>query len=472
MAVYLTLTVSGLPGPQNPFAFIEKCLQYKLFRKLMIIVLDRAIPYWAEAFAACGEIRLFSGSDLKPEMIRNADALIVRSVTPVRAPLLDDSSVRFVAAACAGIDHIDRNYLKQRRVAFAHAAGSNANAVSEYIVTALHVVAARRRWKLKSKSLGIIGVGNVGSLVAQKARALDMDVLLCDPPLRDRTGDTRYRSFDDVIKADILTFHVPLTREGPYPTWHLLDRRTLDRLAPGQFLINSSRGAVFDNRELKRALQKGKIAGAVLDVWEGEPGIDYSLLEWADIGTPHIAGTTLDGKIRATEMVHEECCRFFGRESSGSLEELYPDLRKIRPEKADADQKVILSVLRQVYDITVNDADLRALESLPRERAAESFERLRTHQVLRPEFPHFIVEIEEQQKHLKDIFTGLGFQVLESLKQSMKPKRLQYSKESIFKKYRLLSAVRGGTKTDTDSKRDRVCYLFNSGSCFNGRFVL
>jgi erythronate-4-phosphate dehydrogenase len=378
----------------------------------MIIALDQAMPYWEEAFSKLGEIRLFSGRDLKPEVIHDADALIVRSITPVREHLLDNSSVRFVAAACVGTDHIDLAYLKKRGVAFAYAAGCNANAVSEYIAAALHVIAARRGWKLKNKSLGVIGVGNVGSRVARKARALGMELLLCDPPLRDLTGDPQFQSFDEVLKADILSFHVPLTREAPYPTWHMLDRRTLDRLSSTQFLINASRGAVFDNRELKCALQENKIGGAVLDVWEGEPQIDYSLLELVDIGTPHLAGTTLDGKIKATEMVRDEFCQFFGMKASGNMDELYPGPQKVHPRNGDCNQDVIASMLQQVYDITQNDADLRAIGSLPKERAAESFEHLRIRQILRPEFPHFVVELKEQQKDLAAIFTNLGFKVI------------------------------------------------------------
>jgi erythronate-4-phosphate dehydrogenase len=378
----------------------------------MIIALDQAMPYWEEAFSKLGEIRLFSGNDLKPEIIRDADALIARSVTPVRAPLLDHSSVRFVAAACAGIDQIDRTYLKKREVAFGYAAGCNADAVSEYIVTALHVMAARRGWDLRSKSLAVIGVGNVGSRVARKACALGMEVLLCDPPLHDLTGDTRYQSFEDVLKADILSFHVPLLRDGPYPTWHMMDRRALDCLKPEQILINSSRGAVVDNQELKYALQEKRIAGAVLDVWEGEPRIDYSLLELVDIGTPHLAGTTLDGKIKATEMVRDEFCRFFGMKASGNMNELYPNPQKVLPENGKSNQDVILSVLQQIFSLTQHDADLRALGAFTKERAAANFEQLRIRQVLRPEFHHFVVEIEEQQKELADIFAGLGFKVI------------------------------------------------------------
>jgi erythronate-4-phosphate dehydrogenase len=375
----------------------------------MIIALDQAIPYWETAFSEFGEIRPFSGRDLKIEEIRDADALIVRSVTPVRAPLLEKSSVRFVAAASAGIDHIDPAYLKNCGISFGYAAGCNANAVSEYIVTALHIIAARRGWVLKNKSIAIIGVGNVGSRVLQKARAIGMEVLLCDSPLHDLTGETQYRPFNEVLEADILSFHVPLTRDGPYPTWHMVDRNALYRLSPAQFLINSSRGAVFDNRELRIALQEGRIAGAVMDVWEEEPQVDYSLLELVDIGTPHLAGTTLDGKIRATEMVRDEFCRFFGLKPSGNMNALYPSARHISPEKANSNQYAILSVLRQIVDMRRHDADLRATGSFPAEQAAENFERLRTGAVLRPEFNHFIVDLPEQHGDLAATFAGLGF---------------------------------------------------------------
>jgi len=381
------------------------------FENAMIIALDQAIPYWREAFSEFGEIRPFAARDLTPENIRDADALIVRSVTPIQSPLLDGSSVRFVAAASAGVDHIDPAYLAKLGISFGYAAGCNANSVSEHILTALHVVAGRRAWVLKEKSLAVIGVGHVGSRVARKAQAIGMKVLLCDPPLRDSTGDRRYLPFHAVLEADILTFHVPLTREGPYPTLHMLDRQILDRLTPGQFLINSSRGGVFDNRELKRALLEHTIAGAVLDVWEGEPRIDYELLDLVDIGTPHLAGTSLDGKIRATEMVRDELCRFCGTGSSANMSALYPGAGHIRPAEGTSDQGAVLSVLRQAYDITGNDANLRALASLPENQAAEGFERLRTGCALRPEFHHYIVELSGQHRDLGEIFAGLGFKL-------------------------------------------------------------
>jgi erythronate-4-phosphate dehydrogenase len=317
----------------------------------MIIAVDQAIPYWKEAFSPFGEIRPFSGRSWKPEDIRDADALIVRTITPVNADILEDSSVRFVGAASAGVDHVDQDYLKKKGIRFSHATGCNANAVSEYILTALHVLASRRGWELKGRSLAVIGVGNVGSRVAAKARALGMEVALCDPPLRDATGNTQYQNLDHVLGADFLSLHVPLTTDGSYPTWHMFNRKILSGLSSRQFLINSARGPVVDNIELRSALRELKISGAILDVWEEEPRVDYSLLELLDIGTPHIAGTSLDGKVRATEMIREELCRYAGIQSSWDTDAYYPDPGLIRPDRRSAGQDVILSALVQVFDI-------------------------------------------------------------------------------------------------------------------------
>jgi len=375
----------------------------------MIIALDHAIPYWEDAFSELGNIRPLSGKELKPENIRGVDALIVRSITPVNASLLDGSSIRFVAAASAGIDHIDQDYLNKRGIYFCYAAGCNADAASEYAITALNAIASRKEWKLKGKSLAVIGVGNVGSRVAKKARSLGMDVLLCDPPLRDLTGDSSYLNLDNVLGADILSFHVPLVSCGPYPTWHMIDGAVLDRLSPRQFLINCARGAVLDNLELKSALLEQRIGGAVLDVWEGEPRIDYDLLDLADIGTPHIAGSGLDGKIRATEMVQEELCRFCGVQSPGNMCSFYPKPRMIYPEEGPSDQAVISSVLQQAYDILEDDANLRDLKRMESEGAAASFHQLRNDYQLRPEFRHFVVDLTDRHGDLAETFASLGF---------------------------------------------------------------
>jgi erythronate-4-phosphate dehydrogenase len=191
----------------------------------------------------------------------------------------------------------------------------------------------------------------------------------------------------------------------------MLDRKTLDRLSARQFLINSSRGAVFDNSELKVALQNSRIEGAVLDVWEKEPRIDYSLLDLVDIGTPHIAGSSLDGKIRATEMACEELCRYFKVQSSWDVNSAYPESGIIYPEKIAAGQDAVLAVLTQAFNIMKDDADLRKLRSSSRELAAAGFDRLRSEYRFRPEFRHFVVCLTQQHVQLADTFAALGFNV-------------------------------------------------------------
>jgi erythronate-4-phosphate dehydrogenase len=377
----------------------------------MIIALDNALPYWEGAFAGLGEIRRFDGRNLHPEEIHDADALVVRSVTNVNAGLLEGSSVRFVATASAGIDNLDSEYLQRSGIHFSHSAGCNAEAVSEYVLTALYIIADRRSWDLKDKSLAIIGVGNIGSRVEKKARAQGMQVFLCDPPLRDSTGDTRYRDFDEAVGADILTFHVPLVTEGPYPTWHMIDRRALDRLAPTQFLLNTARGAVFDDAAVRTALADKKIAGAVLDVWEGEPEIDYELLTLADIGTPHIAGFGIDGKIRATEMAREELCRFFQIQSSWDVGPLLPEPVVVCPERGRTGRQAILSVLLQAFRILDFHSKLKDIGPGQPERLAETFDILRNRQPLRAEFRHYIVKLTGQNTILAEDFKALGFKV-------------------------------------------------------------
>ncbi len=377
----------------------------------MLIAADRAIPQWEEKFTDLGEVRPYDAMDLKPESIRDADVLIVRTVTRVDAALLDGSSVRTVIAASAGTDHIDRECLARRGIRFAHAAGCNANSVSEYVVTALHVMASRNGWNLGSKSLAVVGVGQVGSRVAKKARALGMRVLLCDPPLRDATGDPQYRDLDHVLGADIVTFHVPLADDGPYPTRHMVGGALLRRLSPTQCLINTSRGAVVDSRELKTALREGRIGGAVLDVWEGEPRVDFSLLEMTGLGTPHIAGNSLDGKVRATAMAREALCGFLGVPPGSRADADFHEPRLLRPEPGAGGQEAVLSVLLQAFDLLKEDAGLRALGNLPPAEAAGGFERLRTRKPLRPEFCHFLVDPGERNIHLSGTFEALGFRI-------------------------------------------------------------
>ena len=375
----------------------------------MIIAVDEVIPYGREAFGSLGEVRPFSGRKISAADIRDADALVVRSVTPVNAKLLEGTRVRFVGSATIGTDHLDLEYLKSRGITCCNAAGSNANSVAEYVTAALLVLARKQAWNLREKSIAIIGAGHVGQALERKAHALGMSVSLCDPPLRETTGDARYHFLDDVLDADILSIHVPLTLDGRYPTRHMIGEAVLDRLSTQQFLINPARGSVIRESDLKRALGAGKIGGAVLDVWEGEPSIDYELLRAVSISTPHIAGFSLDGKVRGTEMILEALCSSSAVSTSWDARNIYPPVVLLRPEPRSREQQAVHSVVQQAYDIMKDDAELRALQALPEKEASVAFDRLRNQYRLRPEFHHFMVEIPHGETALAATLEGLGF---------------------------------------------------------------
>lgn len=377
----------------------------------MIVAIDEAIPYLQSALAPFGEIRPFTGRSVSPAELRNAEALIVRSVTRVDADLLDGSSVRFVGTVTTGIDHLDLEFLSAAGIRVADAAGSNANPVSEWVLASLLVTADRRGWELPGKSIGIIGAGHIGSLVEKKAGALGMEVLLCDPPLRETTGNLRYGFLDDVLHADVLTLHVPFTTQGPYPTFHMIDRKLLDHLSRSQVVFNSSRGSVVCGSDLKHALRERRIGGAILDVWEGEPMIDRDLLDLTDLGTPHIAGASLDAKVRGTQMIFQELCNYFQVRPEWDTGSLFPQPRKLCLALGKSVQESVSSIVLQAYDVLKDDAELRSLSQSGGPAPLFSFDRLRNSYALRPEFSNFLVEVPEESS-IQSILTTLGFRVI------------------------------------------------------------
>ncbi len=380
----------------------------------MILVVDAAIPYYEEAFASVGELRTFRSGNLRREEVLDADALIVRSTTRVDQSLLEGTHVRLVGTASIGMDHLDQDYLESRKIHFANAAGSNAKAVAEYVVAALLFIAEKLGRNLSEMSLAIIGVGNAGSRVAAMANAPGLEVLLCDPPLREKTGDCRYLALDDLLGADILTFHVPLNLTGPHATYHMADRALIGRLTRKQFIINTARGAVIDSRALKSALAASAMAGAVLDVWEDEPRIDYSLLELADLGTPHIAGSSLDGKLSGCRMVLESLCSYYHLPVTWDSRAEYPGPKTIRVESGARGQRAMQSAVLQAYDIRQDDARLRDIAFLGTERSGEAFEAIRSDYPLRPEFHHFVVDLEPENIGLRPTLEALAFRVTSS----------------------------------------------------------
>ncbi|MDM8002548.1 MAG: 4-phosphoerythronate dehydrogenase [Bacteroidota bacterium] len=289
----------------------------------MKIVIDDKIPFIRGAFERWADVVYSPGSRIDARTVADADALIVRTRTKCNAGLLEGSSVRIVASATIGFDHIDTGWMEAHGIKWANAPGCNSGSVMQYITSLLFFLARKHSLDLRTLTLGIVGVGNVGSKVERVARALGMRVLLNDPPRERReggpetnnvmmdenrgsvsrrmAGSTRFYPLDKLLEeSDILTLHVPLTREGEDKTFHLMDARNLSRMKRNAILINSSRGEVVDNPALREALKTGLLRGAALDVWEGEPAADPELVDLADIATPHIAGYSVDGKANAT----------------------------------------------------------------------------------------------------------------------------------------------------------------------------
>lgn len=280
----------------------------------MKIIIDNKIPFIKEAIQRIAdEVVYVPGKDFTPELVRDADALIVRTRTHCNRNLLEGSRVKFIATATIGFDHIDTEYCKQAGIEWTNAPGCNSASVAQYIQSSLLVWKSCRNKKLNELTIGIIGVGNVGSKVAKVARDFGMRVLLNDLPREEKEGTELFASLNKIAEeCDIITFHVPLYKEGKYKTFHLADEVFFRSLKRSPIIINTSRGEVIETAALLKALENGLISDAVIDVWENEPDINLSLLYKVFIGTPHIAGYSADGKANATRMSLDSLYRHFG----------------------------------------------------------------------------------------------------------------------------------------------------------------
>ncbi|MCG3195922.1 MAG: Erythronate-4-phosphate dehydrogenase [bacterium] len=375
----------------------------------MRILADRNIPFAVEVFSQFGHVRLASGREITPEMVREAEILVVRSVTRVDSALLEGSPVRFVGTATIGTDHIDLRYLKERGIVFADAAGSNATSVAEYVTAALLYVEQRDGISFEGKTLGVVGVGNVGSRVVRKGLALGMKVLRNDPPRAEREGPTGFVDLERVlVEADVVTLHTPLERGGAHPTFHLIGEAELSRLKPGSLLLNTARGAVVDNPALLRALKGGRLAGAVLDVWENEPDPDVDLVARTRIATPHIAGYSFDGKIAGTRMMAEAIGRFLGA-PFGWPEGLGAQERRSTVPLQGEGREAVRSAVLSAYPIGEDDARMRGILDLtPPERPA-FFDRLRKEYPVRREFHQHAPPGGISDESALEILAALGF---------------------------------------------------------------
>ena len=283
----------------------------------MKIIVDDKIPYIREKLALLtDDVVYLRGADISAEDVRNADALIVRTRTRCDKQLLEGSKVQFVATATIGFDHIDTNYMAEAGITWTNCPGCNAGSVAQYLECSLLLLQQQKGLVLHDATIGIVGCGHVGSKVKAVAERLGMRVLVCDPLL----GDPSFVSLNTIEhEADVITFHVPLTREGQYATYHMADDDFFHRILRVPYIINTSRGEVVDNVALLQALEEGRVRDAILDVWEGEPNVNLNLLDRVFIGTPHIAGYSADGKVNADNMVIDALCQHFGLSHPGRI---------------------------------------------------------------------------------------------------------------------------------------------------------
>lgn len=363
----------------------------------MRILADENIAELHAHFDPLGDVRTFAARTLTPDAARDADVLLVRSTTRVDAGLLDGSAVRFVGSATGGYDHVDIDYLAARGIEFAYAPGCNADAVTDYFTAALLETAEASGWTLAEKTLAVVGVGHVGSRVAARGETLGLRVLRNDPPLAERGDDSRLRTIDEVLAgADIVSLHVPLTDAGRWPTRDMVGAAWLSRLKPGAIIVNTSRGDVVNEAALLAALRGGRIAAAVLDVWQNEPANNRTLAEAAFIATPHIAGYSRRARLNGTIMVRDALCRWLnlpvpaGQPSEPQVQVADSPQRATGPFSVRVDENrrnaniPALSDIRQVLDLQGLTQQLRRSLVDP---AAPGFDALRRGQQDRGVFP-------------------------------------------------------------------------------------
>lgn len=359
----------------------------------MKIIADENIPYAREAFASLGEVTTLPGRHLQNSDVQHGDCLLVRSITPVNEQLLKNSSVRFVASATIGTDHIDLDYLQRNHIGFANAPGCNAESAAEYMINVLFHLAKKKDFDPFNLTAGIIGCGNVGSRVKKKLDSLGIQALVNDPPQQDKGDDSQnYVSLQTIIhECDFITCHVPLTRDGNYPTWHLFDHDLLNELGENTVLFNASRGAVIDNISLSELLSQRKDLSVFLDTWEGEPAINQTLLKQVNFATPHIAGYSVEGRLRGTQIILDAACNFFDASAHWDMQDYLPYKQIIQLSKTSSPQ-LWYELFNKHYPVEKDYQALLNLAESSSEQLAKEFDLLRKNYPPRYEFNQFVVE--------------------------------------------------------------------------------
>ena len=372
---------------------------------MMKIVADDKIPFLKGVLEPFAEVIYLPGKEISREILMDADAMLIRTRTKCNEKLLQGTNVRFIGTATIGFDHIDTGYCDSSMISWTNAPGCNSSSVQQYITAALLQTAADYNFSLKGKTIGIVGAGNVGSKVAKIAGILGMNVLINDPPRARKEKDNNFTDLGTILEeSDVLTLHVPLNLNGEDKTYHLFNECSFGKMKSGAWFFNSSRGEVAETASLRNVLQEGKIAGAVIDVWENEPDIDQRLMNKVHIATPHIAGYSTDGKANGTAMVVESLSKFF----SIPLKNWYPENvpLPVMPDiiidgRGKSDEDVIREAVLHSYNIKEDDSKFRSSPSF--------FEKQRGDYPLRREFPSYSVSLLNCTDDVLFVLGEMGF---------------------------------------------------------------
>jgi erythronate-4-phosphate dehydrogenase len=374
---------------------------------MMKIVADDKIPFLKGTLEPFAEMVYIPGKQISREVLRDSDALLIRTRTKCNEELLKGTNIRFIGTATIGFDHIDTHYCNRNQISWTNAPGCNSSSVQQYIAAALFRISSECHFDLKGKTLGIIGVGNVGSKVENLARNIGMKVLLNDPPRARLEGSKNFQSLNTILsESDIVTVHVPLNMKGEDTTFHLFDEVTLAKIRKGTWFINSSRGEVTDTFALKKALYSGNLGGAIFDVWENEPDIDPELLKLTLISTPHIAGYSTDGKANGTSMVVNSLSRYFSLPLKNWYPEdvpvpAFPDLSINCDGKSEED--VLREAIIHTYKIDDDNARFRL--------SPGDFEKLRGDYPIRREFTSYTIDLKRGTEEVRRMLIALGFKI-------------------------------------------------------------
>lgn len=362
------------------------------------IVADENIVAVEDLYRQHGELLLLPGRQISAADVRDADVLLVRSITRVDRGLLEGSRVQFVATATSGTDHLDLKYLSAAGIGVAEAAGSNANAVVEYCLSGIAELICRGMFSLLGQRAAIIGFGHVGRGLYRRLRELGVDCVVCDPLVESsEPEDIQFCNLETALSASLISLHTPLSRIGEHPTWHLLNQERLDRLAPGTLLINAARGEVVDNAALLKRLARSNDLLTLWDVWENEPEISRDLLGLVSLGTPHIAGYSVEAKRSASQRNYEAFLQHFNfpaHSTSDAMAErrtmLKVNLAEIHNRGGrDIDEVILAECLRAAFCVSAVDQRLRSADA---DNGAAVFDGIRKTLGARREFSHYMLE--------------------------------------------------------------------------------